>query len=156
MGFFWCVCSFGWLGSAPRPKRPPLPTARGAWIPILARQFDEDLGSFLHVGAGRNENDEVITGAAVVDLGALRRRASTMTTKKPDIGPTDGSMPLADDFAFAFEDPADLHELKEIKLRLPVAMHIRLHSVKIMDNRTISDVVTEAVEAYFAKMDGDA
>lgn len=44
----------------------------------------------------------------------------------------------------------DPEELKEIKVKLPVRQHIKLHSIKLMMNQNISDTVEEALEAYFA------
>lgn len=68
--------------------------------------------------------------------------------RRAGLGTSDG-----DDTVFPFERPEDLAELKEIKLRLPVSMHIKLHSLKITDDVTISGAVAEAVEAYLRKLE---
>lgn len=39
---------------------------------------------------------------------------------------------------------------KEVKVRIPAYIHVRLHSVKILTGREMGDVVTEALEKYFA------
>ncbi|MHB8586743.1 MAG: hypothetical protein ACYDDF_13030 [Thermoplasmatota archaeon] len=38
---------------------------------------------------------------------------------------------------------------KEVKVRIPVYLHVRLHSLKILTGREIGDVVTEALTTYF-------
>lgn len=40
---------------------------------------------------------------------------------------------------------------REIKVRLPLRHHLRLHSVKILTGRQMSDVVAAALEDYFEK-----
>lgn len=39
---------------------------------------------------------------------------------------------------------------KEVKVKIPVGYHIKLHSMKVLTGKPISDAVTEALEAYFA------
>lgn len=49
-------------------------------------------------------------------------------------------------------DSADALEgrpAREMKVKLPVSFHVRLHSMKILTGKPISDVVTEALDAYF-------
>lgn len=46
----------------------------------------------------------------------------------------------------AMRDP---DEQKEIKVKLPVRQHIKLHSIKLMMNQNISTTVERALEAYF-------
>lgn len=43
----------------------------------------------------------------------------------------------------------DPEELKEIKVKLPVRQHIKLHSIKLMMNQNISTTVEHALESYF-------
>lgn len=38
---------------------------------------------------------------------------------------------------------------KEVKVKIPVSYHVRLHSMKVLTGKPISDAVTEALEAYF-------
>jgi hypothetical protein len=45
------------------------------------------------------------------------------------------------------EDP---NRAKEVKVKIPVGYHIKLHSMKVLTGKPISDAVTEALEAYFA------
>lgn len=44
------------------------------------------------------------------------------------------------------EDP---NRAKEVKVKIPVGFHIKLHSMKVLTGKPISDAVTEALEAYF-------
>lgn len=44
-----------------------------------------------------------------------------------------------------------LQELKEVKLKLPLRHHVSLHSLKLLRNESISDLVSGALEAYFAR-----
>lgn len=54
---------------------------------------------------------------------------------------------------FGFEDDQQMQALKEIKVKLPVSQHIKLHSLKITRNRSISDVVAQALEDYFGRLE---
>lgn len=47
-------------------------------------------------------------------------------------------------------DPA-LDRVKEVKVRIPVAYHIKLHSMKVLTGKPISDAVTEALTQYFSQ-----
>lgn len=38
---------------------------------------------------------------------------------------------------------------KEVKVRIPVQHHVRLHSMKVLTGKQISDTVSEALRAYF-------
>lgn len=38
---------------------------------------------------------------------------------------------------------------KEVKVKIPMSYHVRLHSMKVLTGKPISDTVTEALEAYF-------
>lgn len=40
-------------------------------------------------------------------------------------------------------------KLKEIKVRIPVEHHIKLHSIRLMMEQNISDTVQKALETYF-------
>ncbi len=48
---------------------------------------------------------------------------------------------------------ANLQEAREIKVKLPVSLHIKLHGIKITRHRSISQVVLEALEDYFRKLE---
>lgn len=48
---------------------------------------------------------------------------------------------------------ADLSEAREIKVKLPISLHIKLHGIKITKHRSISQVVLEALEEYFRKLE---
>lgn len=50
-------------------------------------------------------------------------------------------------------ETTDLSEPREIKVRLPIALHIKLHSLKITKGRAISVVVSEALEQYFDRLE---
>lgn len=45
-------------------------------------------------------------------------------------------------------DDEHLRETKELKVQLPVRQHIRLHSLKILTDRTISETVAEALQFH--------
>ncbi|HLE47867.1 MAG TPA: hypothetical protein VI818_06180 [Candidatus Thermoplasmatota archaeon] len=47
----------------------------------------------------------------------------------------------------------NLNEAREIKVKLPVSLHIKLHGIKITRHRSISQVVLEALEEYFRRME---
>lgn len=47
------------------------------------------------------------------------------------------------------EGDADLSERKTLKVSVPTWLHLRLHSVKILKGRNISDTVEAALSAYF-------
>lgn len=40
-------------------------------------------------------------------------------------------------------------KLKEIKVRIPIDHHIKLHSIRLMMEQNISDTVQKALETYF-------
>jgi predicted DNA-binding protein len=46
-------------------------------------------------------------------------------------------------------DEDDMNESKTMKVQIPTRLHLKLHSLKILSGRTISDTVEEAVETYF-------
>ncbi len=39
---------------------------------------------------------------------------------------------------------------KEVKVKIPVGHHVKLHSMKVLTGKQISDAVTEALDLYFA------
>lgn len=44
----------------------------------------------------------------------------------------------------------DPNRSKEVKVKIPVGYHVKLHSMKVLTGKAISDAVTEALEVYFA------
>jgi hypothetical protein len=52
---------------------------------------------------------------------------------------------------FLYNRAADPNKKKELKVRIPAAMHMRLHGLKIMSDKSISAAVTEALDVYFEK-----
>lgn len=50
-------------------------------------------------------------------------------------------------------DGADDGELKELKVKLPLRHHIKLHSLKLVKKEPISDTVLKALQDYFAKLE---
>ena len=48
------------------------------------------------------------------------------------------------------EPTPNMAEPKILKVRLPTEVHLRLHSLKILTGKSISDAVGEALDAYFA------
>ena len=51
--------------------------------------------------------------------------------------------------------PATMHEDKEIKVRIPLDYHIKLHTVKVVNGTAISDTVKVALESYFEELAKD-
>jgi hypothetical protein len=43
----------------------------------------------------------------------------------------------------------DTQRAKEVKVKIPVSHHIKLHSMKVLTGKQISDAITEALDAYF-------
>lgn len=43
----------------------------------------------------------------------------------------------------------NLEEPKTLKVTIPVGMHLRLHSLKILQGKNLSRTVEEALDAYF-------
>jgi len=48
--------------------------------------------------------------------------------------------------------PASMGDDKEIKVRIPLDYHIKLHTVKVVSGVPISDTVKDALEAYFHEL----
>jgi hypothetical protein len=48
------------------------------------------------------------------------------------------------------EPKPDPTRAKEVKVKIPVSHHIKLHSMKVLTGKQISDAITEALDAYFA------
>ena len=49
------------------------------------------------------------------------------------------------------EAKPDTHRSKEVKVVIPVDHLVRLHSMKVLTGKHISDTVTEALNEYFAR-----
>lgn len=43
---------------------------------------------------------------------------------------------------------------KEIKVKIPVGYHIKLHTLKVLKGQSISDTVELALERYFSRYQG--
>ena len=52
--------------------------------------------------------------------------------------------------------PGTMHEDKEIKVRIPLDYHIKLHTVKVVSGTAISETVKAALESYFEEISKDA
>lgn len=48
------------------------------------------------------------------------------------------------------EPKSDPLRPKEVKVKIPLTHHVRLHSMKVLTGKQISDAVTEALDLYFA------
>lgn len=57
--------------------------------------------------------------------------------------------------AFIREPSANTEITKAIKIQIPIKYHIKLHSLKLVTGKNIGDVVTEALEMYFAAVGND-
>ncbi|MHB8585997.1 MAG: hypothetical protein ACYDDF_09240 [Thermoplasmatota archaeon] len=47
------------------------------------------------------------------------------------------------------EPKPNFEQVKEVKVKIPVGIHIKLHSMKVLTGKQISDAVTEALGEYF-------
>ncbi len=47
------------------------------------------------------------------------------------------------------EAKPNLDRMKEVKVKIPVGLHVQLHSMKVLTGKQISDAVTEALDHYF-------
>ena len=45
----------------------------------------------------------------------------------------------------------DEFPLKEVKVKIPLEFHVKLHSMKVLTGAQISDTITEALRIYFNK-----
>ena len=52
--------------------------------------------------------------------------------------------------------PSVMTEDKEIKVRIPLDYHIKLHTVKVVNGTAISDTVKIALENYFEELSQDS
>jgi hypothetical protein len=52
--------------------------------------------------------------------------------------------------------PSSMNEDKEIKVRIPLDYHIKLHTVKVVSGTAISDTVKVALEKYFEELAAEA
>ena len=52
--------------------------------------------------------------------------------------------------------PASLTEDKEIKVRIPLDYHIKLHTVKVVSGTAISETVKAALESYFEELNQES
>lgn len=48
--------------------------------------------------------------------------------------------------------PVTMTEDKEIKVRIPIEFHVKLHTAKVVSGKAISDTVKVALESYFAEL----
>lgn len=53
------------------------------------------------------------------------------------------------------EDRERLEEESTVKVTIPERLRLKMHSVKVLSGKTLSDQATEALEAYFSDGDGD-
>ncbi|MBW3582949.1 MAG: hypothetical protein KY455_07620 [Euryarchaeota archaeon] len=55
------------------------------------------------------------------------------------------------DFSELYGKREDPEELKEIKVMIPSTQHVKLHGYKVLTGKTISSMVNEALDLYFAR-----
>lgn len=55
----------------------------------------------------------------------------------------------------ADESKHDLEEQKTMKIQLSKRHHIRLHSLKILTGRTMSEITGEALDLYYEQAEDD-
>ena len=46
--------------------------------------------------------------------------------------------------------PRSLDGVREMKVKIPLRLHVSLHSLKLLSGRQISEIVTEALVTYMA------
>lgn len=51
--------------------------------------------------------------------------------------------------------PVMMSDDKEIKVRIPLDYHIKLHTVKVVSGTAISDTVKRALEDYFEELNNE-
>ncbi|MCA1812422.1 MAG: hypothetical protein LC624_00535 [Halobacteriales archaeon] len=44
---------------------------------------------------------------------------------------------------------------KDLKVRLPAAQHVKLHSVKVLTGQSLSETVRLALDAHFARLEAE-
>ncbi len=49
-----------------------------------------------------------------------------------------------------------LAEAKEIKVKIPLDYHVKLHTLKVLKGQSISDTVESALQKYFNEFGGEA
>lgn len=49
------------------------------------------------------------------------------------------------------EDDERLQQDKELKVKLPLEQHLRLHALKVLTGKTISETVADALNEHFAE-----
>ncbi len=68
-------------------------------------------------------------------------------------GPSDavilGHSSVAPETMLIREAKPDTRESKELKVKIPVTHHIKLHSMKVLTGKQISETVRDALDAYF-------
>jgi hypothetical protein len=55
------------------------------------------------------------------------------------------------DFSELYGKRIDPEEVKEIKVMIPSNQHVKLHGYKVLTGKTISSMVNEALDMYFAR-----
>ena len=58
---------------------------------------------------------------------------------------------MSDDDILFGKPRRDLEEPKELKIRLPLRYHVRLHGLKLLRKQNIADSVMHALDDYFAR-----
>ncbi len=48
-----------------------------------------------------------------------------------------------------------LTEAKEIKVKIPIDYHVKLHTLKVLKGQSISDTVEHALQKYFNEFGGE-
>lgn len=61
-----------------------------------------------------------------------------------------GAETVDESVGFGDQQVRDRDERKEIKVKIPISQHIKLHSIRLMMEQTISESVQDALENYFA------
>ena len=62
-----------------------------------------------------------------------------------------GTMQRDIDFSELYGKQEQPDEVKEIKVMIPSGQHTKLHGYKVLTGKTISSMVNEALDLYFAR-----
>lgn len=50
------------------------------------------------------------------------------------------------------EDAHDRDELKEVKVQIRISQHIKLHTIRLLREQTLSETVRDALDLYFTEI----
>lgn len=84
-----------------------------------------------------------------VQRGFIAKKLPIFFKRRRDSGA--GQMYGEVDFSELYGKRIDPEEVKEIKVMIPSNQHVKLHGYKVLTGKTISSMVNEALDLYFAR-----